>query len=199
MQFDKSVIQSAIAGLHLTDEIQVQDIPSIDLYMDQLLEFLNRRLTPMKRETTDKGLTKTMINNYTKDQLLIPPANKKYGTYHIMLLILICQLKSILSISDIKKLFAPMLNDINTPEDDVIPLEEIYSTFLELKRQQFNEFQESFFDKVKHIESKISSTNIEQPELAELFLTVLVLTAQANASKRLAEKLIDIYFVEKSE
>ncbi|WP_371362684.1 hypothetical protein SRRS_37770 [Sporomusa rhizae] len=199
MQFDKSIIHSIIEGLHLTDEIQVKDIPDIGLYMDQLLEFLNRRLSPAKRDILDKGLTKTMINNYTKDQLMIPPENKKYSTYHIMLLILICQLKSILSISDIKKLLAPMLNDIGTPDDDIIPLEEIYNTFLDLKRQQFSEFQESFIDKVKHIESKMSSIDTEQREEAELFLTVLLLTAQANASKRLAEKLIDTYFVGKTE
>ena len=92
-----------------------------------------------------------------------------------------------------------MLNDIGTPDDDIIPLEEIYNTFLDLKRQQFSEFQESFIDKVKHIESKMSSIDTEQREEAELFLTVLLLTAQANASKRLAEKLIDTYFVGKTE
>lgn len=196
MRFDQTVIQSAIEGLHLTGDILVSEIPNIELYMDQLLEFLNRRLAPAKRDALDKGLTKTMINNYTKDQLLIPPVNKKYGTYHIMLLILICQLKSVLSISDIKKLFAPILNDVAIPDDDMIPLEEIYNSFLDLKHQQFREFQEGIFDKVKHIECRVSSANIEQPEAAQLFLTILVLAAQANASKRLAEKLIDLYFTD---
>lgn len=199
MEYSKEGIQAIIEGLGLTEEIQVDHIPDIDLYMDQLLDFLNNRLNSLKRDTVDKGLTKTMINNYTKDQLLIPPQNRKYGKHHIMLLILICQLKSILSISDIKRVFAPILNDINTPDDDVIPLEEIYITFLNLRRDQFAEFQEIFSEKVKDIESKMSGIETSHQDVGELFLIILMLVAQASASKRLAEKMIDTFFPSKEE
>lgn len=199
MEYSNSGIQAIIEGLGLTEEIQVDHIPDIDLYMDQLLDFLNSRLKSLKRDTVDKDLTKTMINNYTKDQLLIPPQNRKYGKQHIMLLILICQLKSILSINDIKRLFAPILNDINTPDDDLIPLEEIYITFLNLKREQFQEFQEKFSEKVKDIEGKMSAIKTSHQDIVELFLIILMLVAQANASKRLAEKMIDIFFPGKAE
>lgn len=199
MQFDKSTIETIIEGLHLTDEVQIKDIPTIGLYMDQIIEFLNQRISSVKRDSSDGDLTKTMINNYIKDQLLLRPQNKKYGTYHMMLLILISQLKNILSINEIRKLLAPILNDISTPDDDIIPLEEIYNTFLDLKRQQFIEFQENISDKIKHIESKMSVINAEQLKVVEAFLTVLILAAQANASKRLAEKLIDIYFAGNTE
>lgn len=199
MEYSKAGIQAIIEGLGLTEEIQVDHIPDIDLYMDQLLDFLNNRLNSLKRDTDDKGLTKTMINNYTKDQLLIPPLNRKYGKQHVMLLILICQLKSILSINDIKRLFAPILNDINTPDDDVIPLEEIYITFLNLRRGQFVEFQENFSEKVKDIESEMSAIKTSHQDIGELFLIILMLVAQASASKRLAEKMIDTFFTVKAE
>ncbi|CVK18818.1 DUF1836 domain-containing protein [Sporomusa sphaeroides] len=199
MEYNKETIQTIIESLGLTEDIQVDDIPDINLYMDQLLEFLNNRLYWLKRESADKGLTKTMINNYTKDQLLIPPQNRKYGRQHIMLLILISQLKSILSISDIKKIFAPILNDINTPDDDVIPLQEIYITFLELRKEQFAEFYDTFEEKVKYIESKTAAIETTNRNAAELLLIILMLVAQANASKRLAEKMIDTFFTDKEE
>ncbi len=191
MDFDK--IQEIIAGLGLDEEIQTSDIPELELYMDQVLEFLNNRLKWLKRDPFDKGLTKTMVNNYTKDQLLIPPQNRKYGKQHIMLLTLICQLKSVLSINDIKRLFSPVLNDINTPDDDVIPLEEIYIKFLDLKRKQLAEFQAMFAAKSQDIKSNLADNETANQATAELFLIVLMLVAQASASKRLAEKLIDTF------
>ena len=189
-----ATIQEIIEGLGLNEEIQTGDIPELELYMDQVLEFLNSRLKWLKRDPLDKGLTKTMVNNYTKDQLLIPPQNRKYGKDHIMLLTLICQLKSVLSINDIKRLFSPILNDINTPDDDVIPLEEIYIKFLELKRRQLAEFQEMFAEKSRDIKSELAETETVNQDTAELFLIVLMLVAQASASKRLAEKMIDTFF-----
>jgi hypothetical protein len=116
-----------------------------------------------------------------------------------MLLILICQLKSILSINDIKRLFAPILNDINTPDDDLIPLEEVYVTFLNLRREQFGEFRDNFSEKVKDIESKMSAIATSHQDIGELFLIILMLVAQASASKRVAEKMIDTFFSGKAE
>lgn len=191
---NREIIAELIAGLNLVDDVRMDDIPDIDLYMDQMLELLNRRLDVAKREPLDKGLTKMMVNNYTKEQLLMPPVNRRYGKYHVLLLILIYQLKTILSISDIKRLLTPVLNDINTPEDDIIPLEYIYTTFLELKREQYEEFPVYFAKKRAYIENKTSSLQDHHRDIAENFLTVLILIAQANASKRLAEKIIDTCF-----
>ena len=57
----------------------------------------------------DKTLTKTMINNYTKNKILPPPEKKKYSKEHIIMLISIYYLKNIASISDIRKLLDPMM------------------------------------------------------------------------------------------
>lgn len=195
MELNKTTLDSIVEKLCISDDLKISDIPEIELYMDQLLRFLTQKLDVLKRDPKDKILTKTMINNYTKDQLLIPPHNKKYTKEHIMLLIVIYHLKNILSINDIKRLFRPILNDINTSEDDVIPLGEIYTTFLDLKREQFNEFCDHFAEKFAYITKKSAVIdNQNNRDVAELFLTVLMLIAQANAAKRLAEKIIDDYF-----
>jgi len=191
-ELSKDSLEKLIDNLALTDQIKLSDIPEMALYMDQLLTFLDSKLLSYKRDEEDKLLTKTMINNYTKIGLIPKPINKKYNKYHSILLILIYNLKNVLSISDIQSLFTPILNNIDIPDDDVIPLEEIYSTFLELKQDEYEEFTNTFNEKHNTIKGKTQNTTDEQ--LAELFLTVIMLVAQANASKRLAEKIIDNYF-----
>ncbi|SFR14364.1 DUF1836 domain-containing protein [Desulfoscipio geothermicus] len=197
MELNNKVLEKIGGELFLTDEIKPSDIPDLELYMEQILGFLDGKLGHLKRGEDDKVFTKTMINNYTKAGILHPPQNKKYNKEHIILLILIYNLKNILSISDIRTMFAPVLNDINSRADDIIPLEEIYATYLELKEDEFAEFRSTFNEKFKLIKEKTQSIKDERSQdLAEIFLTVLMLAAQANAAKRLAEKIIDNYFKE---
>ena len=181
-------------------QIPVESIPEIELYMDQLLTFLNHRLPISPTGPNLQSFTKTMINNYTKDRLLIPPKNKKYAQQHILLLILIFNLKGILSISDIKKLFEPILRDITTPDDDLIPLEDIYTTYLDLSAKYLDEFGADFTRKLKFITDKTAHLEGDaNTRVAQLFLSVLILVAQANLSKRLAELIIETHFDQKEE
>ena len=71
------------------DYIYPEDIPAIELYMDQITTFMDKQLTGNKRRPEDKILTKTMINNYSKNNLLPPSDKKKYSKDHIILLIYI--------------------------------------------------------------------------------------------------------------
>ena len=86
-----------------------RDFPQIDLYMDQVTTFLEGQLMRYtRRPDEDKILTKTMINNYTKAGLLIPPVRKRYGSDHLMLLVIIYILKNFLSIGDIQAILQPV-------------------------------------------------------------------------------------------
>ena len=71
------------------ESFNIDDIPNIDLYMDQVTTLMDTRLASSKRYPDDKILTKTMINNYTKNKLLPPSNKKKYSREHIFLLIMI--------------------------------------------------------------------------------------------------------------
>ena len=75
----------------------------------------------------DKILTKTMINNYAKNDLLPPPIKKKYSKDHIILLIFIYYYKNILSFSDIQTLFEPLYKRFGNDDAD-INLKDIYTT-----------------------------------------------------------------------
>lgn len=195
MAEDNRGLKELIEELDLADEIELSDIPDIELYMEQLLTFFDKKLGHLKRDTNDKIFTKTMVNNYTKDGLLPPPQNKKYGKEHIILLILIYNLKNILSFNDISSLFAPILKNIEQSDDDIVSLEDIYSALVNLKQYEFADFRQTLTEKFKLISDKtLSIENESEKELAQLFLTVIMLIAQANAAKRMAEQIIDKYF-----
>ena len=78
MTIDKdNMIESILNSLSRIDYIKSEDIPNIDLYMDQVTTFMDAHLSASKRYPDDKILTKTMINNYAKNDLLPPPLKKK--------------------------------------------------------------------------------------------------------------------------
>ena len=82
------------------------ELPDIDLYLDQVVNYLERYLSQYAGEKEDKIITKTMINNYVKQGIMPAPEKKKYNRAHIAYLIVICILKQVYSISDIGKLIS---------------------------------------------------------------------------------------------
>ena len=90
------------------DYVKPEDIPDIDLYVDQVTTFIDSHLESVKRSPEDKLLTKTMINNYTKNHVLPSPDKKKYSRDHLLMLIYIYYFKSFLSIKDIQTLLKPI-------------------------------------------------------------------------------------------
>ncbi len=155
------------------NHIDIKDIPDINLYMDQVLTFIEENLSEYKREEKQKIITKSMINNYTKHKMIASPIKKKYNKNHILSLILIYHLKSILSINDITLL-------LNDKTDNI---ESIYKEFLE------NRNNTELSDEI----SKMLDKNYELDE-TKLFSLILELIEQANQRKLLVEKIIDIYF-----
>lgn len=105
---DKNIISSILNSLSQMSYIKPEELPNIDLYMDQVTTFMEEQLSATKRHSDDKILTKTMINNYTKNSLLPSPEKKKYSKDHLLVLIFIYYFKNILSITDIQTLFAPI-------------------------------------------------------------------------------------------
>lgn len=192
MDYNRDDILKLLEELNLNECIEPKEIPSIDLYMDQVITLFENNLSHSKRYDEDKLLTKTMINNYTKDKLLIPAKKKKYSKNHIILMILIYNLKQNLSILDIKSLFNDMVANLQQEDGEKINLEEIYKKFLHIKNLQTIEAEEQINGLISKIEDQLSDKDDEGYE--KLLITVLCLINSANIQKRLAEKIIDKYF-----
>ena len=82
------------------------ELPEIDLYLDQVVSYLEKYLEQYNVIREDKIITKTMINNYVKLGIMPAPEKKKYSREHIAYLIVICVLKQVYSINDIGKLIS---------------------------------------------------------------------------------------------
>ena len=81
-----------------------EELPNIDLYLDQLVTLLEQYLEPYIGTKDGTIITKTMINNYVKQQIILAPEKKKYNKNHIALLFVVCVLKQVYSINDINEL-----------------------------------------------------------------------------------------------
>lgn len=187
------VVDHYAAQIRSSAVIEIEDIPNIDLYMDQVTTFMDNGLAQYKRYEQDKILTKTMINNYTKAKIFPPPVKKKYSRAHLMLLIMIYHLKSILSIKDIGILFHSALTEPDK-EKQAKRIETIYTGFVGLQKitnaylanAAEGKPDESFYGKDIVLE-------YQDDELKRILL-VLALAVRANTEKQLAEHALDSYF-----
>ena len=80
------------------------ELPEIDLYMDQVIALMDKYLSFHKTDEKTTIVTHSMINNYVKLGIMPAPKKKKYSREHMAYLIIICTLKQALPISDIKSL-----------------------------------------------------------------------------------------------
>lgn len=187
------------------EQLKFYNIPDIDLYMDQVTTFVEEKLGYLKRNKEDSALTKTMINNYTKAGILMPPNKKKYSKQHMVFIILTYYLKQILSINDIQRLFSPIVKSINSGENHDKDLENIYDCFLDIEKNEMDKFIRDFKDKISLDDSNFKNSgesgdqeskkiNIDEEDISSLIIMVIMLVVKANIEKRMAEKIIDKFF-----
>ncbi len=184
-------IRSLIDSLKDVKYIMPDDIPNIDLYMDQVTTFMDKHLKSSKRYSEDKLLTKTMINNYTKNELLPPPTKKKYSKEHMFLLIFIYYFKNILSISDIQSIFNP-LTERYYGDKSKIKLEEIYEEIFRLEKEQTDALTKDMIRKMtKAKESFPEVTDQEDHDFLTTFSFISMLCFDVYMRKHMIEKMID--------
>lgn len=182
----KQLVEQLSVSRDSVEYFKPEVLPNIDLYMDQVTTFMEKNLQSTKRYEDDKILTKTMINNYAKNDLLPPPEKKKYSKDHILLLTLIYYLKSMFSMSDIQCLLKPLRKDYFQGNNEQMDLSKIYqSAFLQieaLKPDTIDDIIKKYNDSRNHFEG--------YPDLQELAF-VWLLCYDIYKKKQLVERIID--------
>ena len=148
----KEFIEEVAGRIRSLDYIKIEDIPGIELYMDQVIKFMDDHFASLKRYEGDKMLTKTMINNYTKNKLLPSPEKKKYGKDHMLLLIFIYYFKNVLSIKDINSILTPLTENFFDECDKDFSLSDIYDEVFEVCKGATTDISRSVlkaFDRAK--------------------------------------------------
>ncbi|MDT8715407.1 DUF1836 domain-containing protein [Clostridium sp. 19966] len=182
-------LEDMLKGLNIGENITLEELPKIDLYMDQVIQIFEGKFSDSIRNEEEKILTKTMINNYAKNNLMIPIKNKKYSLEHLILISIIYQLKGALSINDIKNLLTP-INDM-LEKDKSFSIKELYSSYLNLFNQQVKEFSEDIMSKAKDVEEELKDKDSLKSDFTEKFLLITSFITMSNFYRRIAEKIID--------
>ena len=179
----------------------VEDIPKIDLYMDQVLTFLGERLRRTARKSdADKLLTKTMINNYVKNKVMIPPVKKKYSRDHILLLLVIYYMKSFLAIDDIRKIVGPVSDRYAQPttrwteqagKKHRYSMSDVYTEVFEYVTEDVKRFPEEVEKILAETDKAFTAAPEEDREMLRRFNVICQLSADIYLRKLLIEKLLD--------
>lgn len=187
----KDLLNSILESLGRIDYIKTADIPDIALYMDQVTTFMDTHLKNTTRnQDTDKILTKTMINNYAKNDLLPPPIKKKYSKDHVMLLIFIYYFKGILSINDIQELLKPITKKY-FDSDQGFDLQRIYEEVFGLEEAQKDILKEDIEEKYKKANETFADAPKEDQDFLHIFSFLCMLSFDVYVKKLLIEKVID--------
>lgn len=178
-------LESIISRMKLVDAGQV---PNIDLYMDQVTTFMESNLGNLKRDPEDKVLTKTMINNYAKNNLLPSPEKKKYSKNHVLLLTFIYYFKNVLSIGDITTLMKHITDEHFKPDSEP-SLEKIYSEIVKLQPEIIHMVEQDLKEKTEI--ANTSFTGEADEEYLKLFALLSLLSFDVYLKKHLIETVID--------
>jgi hypothetical protein len=192
MTIDKDdLLNSILASLDRIQYVDPDDIPDIDLYMDQVTTFMEDRLKSSSRYPgEDKILTKTMINNYAKNDLLPPPVKKKYSKEHVLLLIFIYYYKGILSINDIQTLLHPVTERFFQKEKDY-NLEKVYREAFSLEKQQVEVLKADVMEKFRISEQSYQDAPEGSRDFLQNFAFICMLSFDVYVKKLMIEKMVD--------
>lgn len=194
-----SEIRTLLENIKKISYIKPNEIPNIDLYMDQVTTFMDQHLEKTKRYSEDKLLTKTMINNYTKNDLLPSPVKKKYSKDHLVMLIFIYYLKNFLSITDIQSLVHPM-TELFFDGKGEISLDEIYAEIYEIEKNQAGSVSRDIIHKAKVAEETFADIkDDEQREYLRKYAYACLLSYDIYMKRQMLERLIDENFTTRTE
>ncbi len=186
-------IELMIQSIDKLDYIKLDDIPEIDLYMDQVTTLMEHKLkTTARNPKEDKILTKTMINNYAKNKLLPSPEKKKYSKDHILILIFIYYFKGFLSISDIQSLLTPLTEE-SFGESSTINLATVYDEILKAQKNQAEGLKKDIVSKLDRAQELFQDMPEEQSDFLQLFSFIGLLGFDVYFKKLMIERMIDLY------
>ena len=185
-------IDNYINSQKSSNNINLNDFPEIDLYMDQVMQLFESKLSYTKRNDDDKVLTKTMINNYAKGNLLMKIKNKKYTKNHLILMGLIYNLKGALSLTDIKTILTPIVDSFEKEQE--YPLNDVYQSFLDIYDLNLEDLKSSSSKIYDNIKQMINTKDNLLGDYEEKILLICAYASMSNLYRRMSERLIDECF-----
>ena len=186
----KDLLNSILSSISRIDYIRPNEIPNIDLYMDQVTTFMEEQLKRTKRYEEDKILTKTMINNYAKNNLLPPPVKKKYSKKHVLVMIFIYYFKNILSIKDIESVLTP-ITEKTFDKEESLDMTSVYEEICQMEKSRIDDLKKDVTNSYELAMDSFSELPPEEKEYLQLFAFICNLSFDVYVKKQIIEKMID--------
>ncbi len=168
------------------EDLSAKEIPAIDLYVDQIINLVAEKQKEGSARYYDRQLTKTMINNYSKDGLITPVKGKKYNKEQIVQILTIYTLKNTLSIGEIKRLLNGAYAVEGFDGDDLIAL---YDRYLAIKEQNRG-YALEILEELQH------RSELDVTEEKDLMMTIGGLLSLSAFLKDIAQSMIDAEYPE---
>ena len=162
-------------------DLHAKEIPAIDLYVDQITSLTDEKLKKGSARFEDRVLTKTMINNYSKDGLITPIKGKKYSKEQILQMLLVYSLKNTLSIGEIKRI---LQNVYALPNCSADMLENAYEHFLAIKQSERDGMWEQ-------IQDFVTKNGLDVSDDTDYFTMLLGLASLSAYFKTVTQALLE--------
>ena len=186
---DKRELEAVVADALNDAELKAEEIPAIDLYVDQIINLVADKQKEGSERFLEKQLTKTMINNYSKDGVITPVKGKKYTKEQILQILTVFSLKSTLSIGEIKR----MLGGAYAIEGfDAKSLEAMYSRYMQIKDDN-REYAKAIID----VMIDVHGLDIERDE--DFLAAISGIVSMSAFLENVAHAMIDAKYPEPKE
>ena len=186
----KDLVQEILQHLEKANHVRAEDLPNINLYMDQVTTLMEEELVFTKRSAEDKVLTKTMINNYAKNKVLPSPEKKKYSRDQLLILILIYYLKNVLVIRDIDKVLSPIISKFYHSTSE-FAFADVYNEIIKTEENAKDSWHQSVLDTWEMSSNSFEQAPREHQDVLQLFSFICALSFDVYKKKLLIERLID--------
>lgn len=190
-KIDNNYIKKVAEEISNTSMIPYEDLPRYDLFLSQVIDFLNDKFVEDK-------YTNNIVQNYIKSEVISKPEDGKkrgYTKIHLVQLVLLSYMRPILTTEEIKKVFRLAFNEINDRSDDIIDWETAYKLFFETQGESFDKYLDATAINDYKLDSIIKDLNLDEKDENSIrtFVVVLSLIAQASAIKKLVQKIVNEY------
>ena len=171
-------------------ELMSKELPAIDLYVDQIINLISGKLSEGSDRYSGRQLTKTMINNYSKDGIIMPVKGKKYTREQVVQILYVYSLKNTLSMGEIKRLLYGAYGIEGFGADELTSL---YDTHEEIKRETREYSLKLLNDDI------IDNLSLDPSDDADYISIICALVSMSAHLKNIAQALIDEKFPEPIE
>ena len=147
-----------------------KELPDIDLYMDQVVTFLDKQLSIFQTSSLDKQITSSMINNYVKGEVVSAPISKKYNREHLALIQEVCTLKQVLTIAEVKQIIDERYRKENVAKDEIF---DHFKALVNDKNKEAIETTRSLLDQIEQNDLRaLTDLSVDLALTASAFISI---------------------------